>query len=78
MMHRFATGTLHIKFLRPTPINCPLTLRARVIDIKDDRIYTLRCDLYSNKTITVEAEVTAFLVYRSDGANEGNSAFVER
>ena len=75
--YRFATGTLYIKFLKPTPIASPLTLRARVSHIKDDRIYTLHCYLYADNELTVEAEVIAFLVYRSDGENSGNAAFNE-
>ncbi|MEE9413218.1 MAG: PaaI family thioesterase [Methylococcales bacterium] len=64
--YRFATGTLNIKYLKPTLITSPLTLKARVINIKQERIYTLHCDLYVDDQKTVEAEVIAFLVYRSD------------
>ena len=64
--YRFATGTLHIKYLKPTPISSPLTLRAKVTQIKNERIYTLHCDLFAENQKTVEAEVTAFLVYSSD------------
>ena len=73
--YRFATGTLNIKFLKPTPITSPLTLRAKVSNIKNARIYTLRCDLFAENEITVEAEVTAFLVYRSDRKASDNSVF---
>ena len=66
--YRFATGTLHIKFIKPTPIDTPLTLRAKVTHIKNQRIYTLSCDLYANNEKTVEAEVIAFLVYSSQEA----------
>ena len=73
--YRFATGTLHIKYLKPTPISSPLTLKANVVDIKDHRIYTLHCDLFAENEKTVEAEVSAFLVYRSDRTNTENAAF---
>lgn len=63
--YRFATGTLTIKFIKPTPIDTLLTLRAKVINIKNQRIYTLSCDLYADNEKTVEAEVIAFLVYKS-------------
>ncbi len=60
--YRFATGTLNIKFLKPTPLLSPTILRAKVVHIKKERIYTLRCYLYAENEITVKADVTAFLV----------------
>lgn len=71
--YRFATGTLNIRFLKPTPIAQPLELKARVTDIKNDRQYTVHCDVYSAGEKTVEADVIAFLVYRSD--RPGDSPF---
>ncbi len=73
--YRFATGTLNIKYLKPTPIASPLTLRAKVTYIKNERIYTLHCDLFAENQKTVEAEVTAFLVYSSNQENSGGSDF---
>lgn len=73
--YRFATGTLNIKYLKPTPSTLPLTLKAQVSNIKKQNIYTLHCDLYVKNTMTVTAEVIAFLVYRSDQNNLENSAF---
>lgn len=70
--YRFATGTLNIKYLKPTPIIHLVTLKARVIDIKEQRIYTLNCDLFSGKEKTVEAEVIAFLVF-SSGDKSGST-----
>ena len=63
--YRFASGTLNIKFLKPTPILTSLTWRAKVVNIKKERIYTLCCDLYAENEKTVEAGVIAFLVYSS-------------
>ena len=63
--YRFASGTLNIKFLKPTPILTSLTLRAKVVNIKKGRVYTLGCDLYAENEKTVEAEVIAFLIYSS-------------
>jgi acyl-coenzyme A thioesterase PaaI-like protein len=76
--YRFATGTLNIKFLKPTPISSPLTLKARVIDIKKERIYTLQCDLYAENEKTVDAEAIAFLVYSSNRTGLDGSAFDEK
>lgn len=64
--YRFATGSLNIKYLKPTPLSNPVTLRAHVDNIRDNRIYTLHCDLYSDTEKTVEANVIAFLVHRSN------------
>ena len=68
--YRFATGSLHIRYLKPTPIDQPLTLRAHVTEIKDTRKYILACDLYVGSVKTVEATVVGVLVYRSDQPEE--------
>lgn len=69
--YRFATGSLRIKFKKPTPINTPLVLKARVSDIRDDYRYGLECFISTEESVTVEAEVVAFRVYDS-GRQEGN------
>ena len=76
--YRFATGTLHIKYLKPTPIASPLILKAKVTHIRDNRIYTLHCDLFAENEKTVEAEVTAFLVYQSNQGEPKNKAFEDK
>ena len=62
----FATGSLSIKYLQPTPIHQPLVFRASTLDIQSERKYRLQCAIYANEIKTAEAEVIAFLVYRSD------------
>ncbi len=69
--YRFATGMLNIKYLKPTPIDKPLELRAHVTEIKNDKKYTLACEVRVDGEKTVEASVVAFLVYRSDQPHEG-------
>lgn len=73
--YRFATANLSIRYLKPTPINGPLTLRAHVAEVKDGRKYTLACDLYAGGIKTVEATVVAVLVYRSDRPEAGEPGF---
>jgi acyl-CoA thioesterase FadM len=68
--YRFATASLNIRYLGPTPIDQPLMLRAHVTAIKDGRKYTLACDLYASNVKTVEATVVGVLVYRSDRSEE--------
>ncbi|MGR9106495.1 MAG: PaaI family thioesterase [Gammaproteobacteria bacterium] len=57
---RFITGSLNIRFLKPTPVGFPVLLVARLKDVRKERIYTLHCDLFSEQEKTVTAEVVAF------------------
>lgn len=68
--YRYATGTLNIKYLKPTP-NTKVELRAKVLEIKG-RKTTLSCDLYSNSIKTVEANVIAIRVFDSKDSKENN------
>jgi acyl-coenzyme A thioesterase PaaI-like protein len=71
--YRFATGSMSLRFLKPTPVDSPLRVKARVTDIKNDRKYSLTCEVEVAGEVTVTAEVVAFLVWRSDLDN--GSAF---
>ncbi len=68
--YRFATGSMSLRYLKPTPNDRPLVVRAHVTEVKDDRKYTLACGVYSGGEKTVEATVVAFRVYRSDWPEE--------
>lgn len=68
--YRYATGTLSVKYLKPTP-NTQVELRAKVLEIKGRKI-TLSCDLYSNGIKTVEANVIAIRVFDSTDSKENN------
>ena len=63
--YRFATGTMNIKYVAPTPNDTELELRAHVTEIKK-RKYTLACKIYAAGQLTVEATVIGFLVFSSD------------
>jgi acyl-coenzyme A thioesterase PaaI-like protein len=69
--YRFATGSMNIKYLKPTDNNAEIELRAKVIEIKGEKKYTLSCQVYSHQHLTAEAEVVAFLVHRSDQPQNG-------
>lgn len=69
--YRFATGAMAIKYLKPSAIDQCIELRAHVIDVKNAKKYTLTCDVYVAGEKTAEANVVAFLVYRSDRPAEG-------
>ncbi len=69
--YRYATGTLNIKYLKPTSNNKPIELRAIVKEAKG-RKTSLHCDLYSEGTKTAEAEVVAIRVYDSSQHDDKN------
>lgn len=71
--YRFATGLLSLRFIKPTPVDQALRVQARVTDIKNDRKYSLSCEVSVDGETTVTAEIVAFLVWRSD--SESDSAF---
>jgi acyl-coenzyme A thioesterase PaaI-like protein len=57
----YATGALNITYLRPTPINGPVTLRARIQEIHPKKT-VLRCSLYAAEQERARAEVVAVRV----------------
>jgi acyl-coenzyme A thioesterase PaaI-like protein len=72
-VYRYATGTLSIKYLKPTP-NTEVELRARVVEVKG-RKTVLKCEFFSDKgEMTAEADVVAIRVFDSSQA-EGNNPF---
>ncbi|MFW9793502.1 MAG: PaaI family thioesterase [Candidatus Thorarchaeota archaeon] len=61
------TGQISVKYLRPTPLDKPVTLRARVKEMNENKI-TVLCDLYSGemkcatgKVLTVRVDTDQFL-----------------
>jgi len=71
----FATGSIHLRFLKPASVARPLTLRAHVTEVKFDKKYMVHCDVYTEGKKTAEADVVAILVYRSDRPDEAVPAF---
>jgi acyl-coenzyme A thioesterase PaaI-like protein len=57
----YVTGSLNVKYLRPTSIKEDVVLRARVQKMQEKRT-TLTCSLYSNQKESVQAEVVAVRV----------------
>ncbi len=70
-VYRYATGTLTIKYLKPTPNNKPIELRAAVTEVKNRKI-TLTCKVIVDGIITAEADVIAIRVYDSSQKAENN------
>jgi acyl-coenzyme A thioesterase PaaI-like protein len=70
--YRYATGTLTVKYLQPTPNDADIELRAKVTEIKG-RKTILMCDVFANGIKTAEAEVIALRVF--DSSKEDNGVF---
>lgn len=74
-VYRYATGTLTVKYLKPTPNDGLLTFRARVREIKG-RKTTLSCEVWAQGEKTAMADVIAIRVADSSQAH-GNNPFVQ-
>ena len=57
----YLTGSLFIKYLRPTPINKPITLRAQVKEMAGKKI-VVTCSLYSKKKECAFGELIAIKI----------------
>lgn len=67
--YRYATGTLTVKYLKPTP-NTKVQLRAKVVEVKG-RKTVLTCDFFDEKgNKTAEADVVAIRVFDSSENKE--------
>ncbi len=60
----YVTGSLSVKYLKPTPIDEPVTLRARVKEFQERKII-VTCSLYSGETECAIGEVVAVRVAQS-------------
>lgn len=56
-----ATGSMTVNYLRPTPIDRPVLLRARIIETKPKKV-TLHCSLFSGELECANAQVVAVRV----------------
>ncbi len=54
--HRFVTASLHVDYLRPTPIGGPLTLHAHVKEIKGRKVL-VTVTLSAGETVCARGEV---------------------
>lgn len=60
----YVTGSLHVKYLKPTPVSTPVTLRAHVKEIKGRKV-TVACSLYSGDVECARGEVVAIEMHRT-------------
>lgn len=54
----YLTGTIQVKLLRPTPLNRPVVLRARVKEKKGRKI-VVTCSVYSGRNECARGEIVA-------------------
>ncbi len=63
---RFVTGSLHVDFLKPTPIEGPLEIRGRVKEIKGRKVI-VESTVSANGVVTARGEVVAVQMPESFG-----------
>lgn len=73
-VYRYATGTLNIRYIRPTPNNKPIELRAKILEIKGKKV-TIQCDVWVDGSKTAEANIIAIKVF--DSSQKSDSPFAE-
>ena len=73
-IYRYATGTLNIKYLAPTPSDKPVIFKAWVMEQKG-RKTTLICECWSGDTKTAIADVVAIRVV--DTSKDDKTIFQE-
>lgn len=71
-VYRYATGTITVRYLRPTANDKPITLKARVLEMKG-RKSRVHCDVYVEGQRTAEADIVAIRVL--EGEAEAQSPF---
>lgn len=72
-VYRYATGTITVKYLKPTPNDQEIELRAKVTEVKG-RKTVLTCRAIVSGEVTAEADVIAIRVYDSS-SHEGENPF---
>lgn len=63
---RYVTGSLHVDYLKPTPVDQTLTLRARAVEMRPGgRKVRVECSIYAGEVETVRGQVVAVLMPES-------------
>ena len=70
--YRYATASIKVDYLKPTPNDRPVTLRAQIVESKG-RKTSLTCQAYSDGRMTARAEVVAVRVF--EGVQEQGNPF---
>lgn len=64
-VYRYATGEITVRYLKPTPNDQPVTLKAHVVEM-EGRKNRVHCDVYSDGEKTAEADVLAVRVFEGE------------
>ncbi|MFY0688364.1 MAG: PaaI family thioesterase [Cyclobacteriaceae bacterium] len=70
-IYRYATGTLNVKYIKPTSTRHEVELHAEIVEVKE-RKTVLKCAFYSQGKLTAEAEVVGLRVYDSSNESDNN------
>ena len=70
---RFVTASLHVDYLRPTPIDAPMELRGRVVGKKKGKTI-VEVTLYSKDKLCVRGEVVAAQLPKRMRADRGGDS----
>ncbi|MEM9987147.1 MAG: PaaI family thioesterase [Bacteroidota bacterium] len=69
--YRYATGTLNVRYLKPTPNDQELELRSKVTQIKGRKV-VMECEVWAADLKTATAEVIAIRVADSSQVDQAN------
>ena len=64
--YRFVTGSLHVDYLKPTPLGVPLEIRGTVTSIKERKV-VVASTLSANGVVCARGEVVAVMMPESMG-----------
>ena len=54
----FLTGSLNVKYIKPTPVNEPVKLLAKITEMGEKKI-KVSCELYSSNNLCASGGITA-------------------
>ena len=66
-LYRFVTGSLHVDYLKPTPLSQPLQIRGRIKEIRGRKVI-IETTVFSGDVATARGEVVAVQMPESFGA----------
>ena len=55
---RYVTASLHVDYVKPTPIGVPLEVRGRIKEMKGRKV-TVEAELFAGGEVTVRGEIIA-------------------
>ena len=74
-VYRYATGSLEIRYLKPTSNLHPVELRAEIQEAKGRKV-VMSCQILSQGVVTAEAKAVAIRVFDSSTSSVENNPFV--